>query len=179
VPFELEGDKGLLQYMEQRFQKGKFTVIVVAEGAGQALLEQRPDATDASGNLKLGDIGAHLQQQLNARFKSRRDYTLKYIDPSYIIRSAPASSVDSIFCGYLAQAAAHAGMAGKTGMAVGRSHRHFTHIPLKLLVEARRKHIDPESELWSSVVQSTGQPHALGTATVAPKPRQPPAGGGD
>ena len=179
LPFDLEGPKGLLQYMEQRFQKGKFTVIVVAEGAGQALLDQRPGGADASGNVKLGDIGAFLQQQLSARFKSRRDYTLKYIDPSYIIRSAPASSVDSIFCGYLAQAAAHAGMAGKTGMAVGRSHQYFTHIPLKTLVDARRKHIDPESDLWLSVLQSTGQPHALSEATMAPKPRKTLGGGGD
>ena len=120
-----------------------------------------------------------MQQQLNARFKSRRDYTLKYIDPSYIIRSAPACAVDSIFCGYLAQAAAHAGLAGKTGMAVGRSHKNFTHIPLKTLVEARRKHIDPESDLWLSVLQSTGQPHALSEATMAPKPRKTLVGGGD
>jgi 6-phosphofructokinase 1 len=154
-------------------------VIVVAEGAGQPLLEQRPGGTDASGKVKLGDIGAFLQQQLDARFKIRRDYTLKYIDPSYIIRSAPACAVDSIFCGYLAQAAAHAGMAGKTGMAVGRSHKNFTHIPLKTLVEARRKHIDPESDLWLGVLQSTGQPHALSEATMAPKPRKTVIGGGD
>jgi 6-phosphofructokinase 1 len=179
LPFDLDGPKGVFQYMDQRFQKGKFTVIVVAEGAGQALLEQQPGGTDASGNVKLGDIGAFLQHQLNARFKGRRDYTLKYIDPSYIIRSAPSCAVDSIFCGYLAQAAAHAGMAGKTGMAVGRSHKNFTHIPLPTLVETKRKRIDPESELWLSVLQSTGQPHALSETTVAPKSRRAPIGGGD
>lgn len=169
LPFEVEGPSGLFAYMDQRFQKGKFTVIVVAEGAGQSLLA-RPTGTDASGNVKLGDVGAWLQQTLNARYKSRRDYTLKYIDPSYTVRSAPAAAVDSIFCGYLAQAAAHAGMTGKTGMAVGRSHGRFTHIPLRTLVALPRKRIDPESELWSSVLQSTGQPHTLGVEAPAGRP---------
>jgi 6-phosphofructokinase 1 len=159
VPFDLEGERGLFAYLEGRFAKHKSTVIVAAEGAGQDLLKAT-DATDESGNVRLSDIGIFLKQQISARFKDRDEFTLKYIDPSYIIRSAPASPVDSIFCGYLAQAAAHAGMAGKTGVAVGRSHGRFTHIPIKLLV-AGRKRIDPESELWLSVLESTGQPFSL------------------
>ncbi|MBI4701932.1 MAG: ATP-dependent 6-phosphofructokinase [Deltaproteobacteria bacterium] len=161
VPFALEGEEGLFRYMEKRFALGKFTVIVVAEGAGQKLLE--PTAgTDASGNAKLGDIGVWLGAQLGARFRDVPGFALKYIDPSYTIRSAPASPIDSIFCGYLAQVAAHAGMAGKTGMAVGRSFGQFTYIPLKTLVSAGRKAIHPESELWRSVLESTGQPVLLG-----------------
>jgi len=160
VAFDLEGEHGLYHYMEKRFRKNKFTVIVVAEGAGQRHLDASA-ATDASGNVKLGDIGAFLKKSLKERFKDNRDYTLKYIDPSYIIRSAPASPIDSIFCGYLAQVAAHAGLAGKTGMAVGRSHKQFTHIPLATLMSAGRKEIDPESELWLSVLQSTGQPYVM------------------
>jgi len=170
--FDLEGPKGLFAYLEQRFQKGKFTVIAVAEGAGQTLLAQRPEGTDKSGNVKLGDIGLFLKRAICDRFNGRRDFTIKYIDPSYMVRSAPALSVDSIFCGYLAQAAAHAGMAGKTGMAVGRSHRYFTHIPLRTLVAAKRKHIDPESELWLSVLQSTGQPHMLSECALPPRSRR-------
>ncbi|MBW2526803.1 MAG: ATP-dependent 6-phosphofructokinase [Deltaproteobacteria bacterium] len=160
VPFDLVGEHGLYRYMEERFRKNKFTVIVVAEGAGQRHLEESA-GTDASGNVKLGDIGSFLKKCLADRFKDYRDYTLKYIDPSYTIRSAPASPIDSIFCGYLAQVAAHAGLAGKTGMAVGRSHGQFTHIPLATLASAGRKEIDPESELWLSVLQSTGQPFVM------------------
>jgi len=159
LPFDLEGGNGLFAYLEGRFAKKKSTVIVVAEGAGQAHLEAG-SARDASGNVKLGDIGVFLKDAIAARFKGKVDLTLKYIDPSYIIRSAPAGSNDSIFCGYLAQDAAHAGMSGRTGTAVGRSHGVFTHIPLRRLVESR-KTIDPEGSLWISVLESTGQPFYL------------------
>jgi 6-phosphofructokinase 1 len=156
VPFELQGPNGLYYYMEDRFKKSKSTVIVVAEGAGQHLLTV-DGAMDPSGNAKLGDIGLFLKQEITKHFTDKFSFTLKYIDPSYIIRSQPACSSDSIFCGYLAQAAAHAGMSGRTGMAVGRSHRKFTHIPLDRLVTKRKK-VDPEGDLWLSVLESTGQP---------------------
>jgi 6-phosphofructokinase 1 len=167
VPFDLEGPHGLFAYMEERFQSGKFTVIVVAEGAGQRHLEATT-TTDASGNPKLSDIGSFLSRALSERFASSPGFSLKYIDPSYMIRSAPASAIDSIFCGYLAQAAAHAGMAGNTGMAVGRAHGVFTHIPLRTIVSRGRNAVNPEGELWLSVLQSTGQPQAL-----APNNRDP------
>lgn len=162
LPFELEGDNGLVAYMMKRFEAQKSTVIVAAEGAGQDLMPST-GLKDASGNQKLSDIGQFLRNVLTKEFSVKRSFTLKYIDPSYMIRSAPARPVDSIFCGYLAQAAAHAGMAGKTGMAVGRSHGRFTHIPLHKLVEGR-KTIDPEGDLWLSVLESTGQPFYLTNA---------------
>ncbi len=160
VHFDLEGESGLFSYMESRIRAGKFTVIVVAEGAGAHLMEPR-EGTDASGNVKLGNIGTFLKRALQERFGGLRAFTLKYIDPSYTIRSAPAAAIDSIFCGYLAQVAAHAGMSGKTGMMVGRSHSKFTHIPLTKVVASGRRQINPEGEMWLSVLQSTGQPFAL------------------
>jgi 6-phosphofructokinase 1 len=159
LPFDLVGENGLFAYLERRFAARKSTVIVVAEGAGQRHLEQAA-GTDASGNVKLGDIGLFLKAAITERFKGKIALTLKYIDPSYIIRSAPADSADAIFCGYLSQNAVHAGMTGRTGMAVGRAHNRFTHIPLGRLVE-RRKRIDPEGELWIGVLESTGQPFFL------------------
>lgn len=156
VPFDLEGPNGLFNYLESRFAKDKSTVIVAAEGAGQRHLTT-DGSKDASGNIKLGDIGIYLKTKIKERFAGKASFSLKYIDPSYMIRSAPASPTDSIFCGYLAQAAAHAGMSGRTGMAVGRSFGKFTHIPLTQLV-AKRKEVDPEGELWLSVLESTGQP---------------------
>jgi 6-phosphofructokinase 1 len=156
IPFQIDGPNGLMSYMERRFAQDKSTVIVAAEGAGQDLMPST-GLEDASGNQKLSDIGQFLRQELTQRFSVQRAFTLKYIDPSYMIRSSPARPTDSIFCGHLAQAAAHAGMAGKTGMAVGLSHGRFTHLPLKSLVD-KRKNIDPEGSLWLSVLESTGQP---------------------
>ncbi len=156
VPFDLEGEAGLYRYLERRLGQGKSTVIVVAEGAGQGHLPPET-RTDQSGNLKLGDIGTFLKSAIAERFGERRSFAIKYIDPSYMIRSASARPNDAIFCGRLAQAAAHAGMAGKTGVVVGRSHGAFTHIPLGQLVKDRKR-IDPEGELWLSVLESTGQP---------------------
>jgi 6-phosphofructokinase 1 len=156
VPFSLEGENGLIAYLGRRMEIGKFSVIVAAEGAGQDLL-QSEGKTDASGNVKLGDIGTFLRDQIVRRLHGQHRFTIKYIDPSYIIRSAPADSNDAIFCGHLAQAAAHAGMTGRTAMAVGRWQRSFTHIPLQLMVMGRKK-IDPEGDLWRSLLESTGQP---------------------
>jgi len=156
IPFDLEGAHGLYAYLEKRFAQRKFTVVVVAEGAGQRHLEAER-RTDASGNAVLGDIGVFLKDRIQERFAGKVQLSLKYIDPSYIIRSAPPCSTDSIFCGYLAQAATHAGMSGRTGMAVGRSHGRFTHIPLARLAGVR-KNVDPEGDMWRSVLESTGQP---------------------
>jgi 6-phosphofructokinase 1 len=159
LPFDLEGEHGLFAYLEGRFKARKSTVIVVAEGAGQNLVNGTGEK-DKSGNAKLVDIGSFLKDKITGRFKASLDVSLKYIDPSYIIRSAPADSNDAIFCGHLAQAAAHAGMSGRTGMAVGSSHGRFTHLPLTELVGGRKK-IDPEGPLWLSVLESTGQPFYL------------------
>ena len=85
---------------------------------------------------------------------------LKYIDPSYTIRSVPATPHDSAFCLLLGHNAVHAGMAGLTGMVVGFWNGEFTHVPISLAV-SRRKKIDPEGWLWSSVLASTGQPRDM------------------
>jgi 6-phosphofructokinase 1 len=158
LPFDLEGDHGFFAYLEDRFRRMKPTVIIAAEGAGQDHLEATA-GKDASGNIKLGDIGPFLKGAIERRFAGV-DFTIKYIDPSYMIRSAPANSDDAVFCGYLAQSAVHAGMSGRTAMAVGRSHDKLTHIPLAWLVTGR-KQVDPEGELWLSVLGSTGQPFYL------------------
>jgi len=159
IPFDLEGENGLFSYLERRLEKNKSTVIVVAEGAGQEHMHQM-DTTDASGNRRLSDIGLFLKEMINKRFGEDYRISLKYIDPSYIIRSHPANANDSIFCAHLAQMAAHAGISGRTGMSVGRSHGKFTHIPLERLVETRST-IDPEGDLWRSVLESTGQPFLM------------------
>ena len=96
VPFDLEGDCGLFAYMERRFRSNKFTVIVVAEGAGQHLFEEESKIKDASGNIKHQDIGVFLKDRIGEFFQSKgTEVTIKYIDPSYIIRSSAANSAAS------------------------------------------------------------------------------------
>ena len=160
VPFQLEGARGLLEVLRYQLARNKQAVIVVAEGAGQNLLND-PQDTDASGNRRLGDIGLFLKDRITDFFRERRiDITLKYIDPSYLIRSVPASPQDNVYCSRLAQNAVHAAMAGKTNMLVGRWHCSYVHLPLHLITHGRRK-VDPHGELWQSVLEHTGQPAQL------------------
>jgi len=157
VPFAMEGDHGLLEATRQRVIERGHTLIIVAEGAGQNLVGS-PDTTDASGNPRLGDIGVYLKDRLRDYFrKCGTDLTLKYIDPSYMIRSVPAAPQDRIYCMRLGQAAVHAAMAGKTGLVVARWHSCYVHLPMALVTSARRM-VDPGGDLWLSVLESTGQP---------------------
>jgi len=161
VRFDLDGPRGLLEALYYRVARRKHAVIVVAEGAGQHLMEGTSHAVDASGNRRMGDIGIFLKERISAFFKERRmECNLKYIDPSYIIRSVPASPQDNVYCSRLAQNAVHAAMAGKTGMLVGRWHGTFIHLPLEVVTKGRRK-VDPGGELWHSVLENTGQPGEL------------------
>ncbi|HUB67856.1 MAG TPA: ATP-dependent 6-phosphofructokinase [Candidatus Methylacidiphilales bacterium] len=158
VPFHLEGKHGLLKCLEDRLSGRGHAVIAVAEGAGQHLLEVDATQKDASGNARFGDIGPFLKKQIEAHFRAiRREINIKYIDPSYVIRSVPASPQDAIYCLRLAQNAVHAGMAGKTSMVVGRWHGHYVHLPIGVVTVRRRK-VNPQGDLWLSVLEATGQP---------------------
>jgi len=157
VPFELDGDNGLLSHLERRLEQRRHAVILVAEGAGGNLSEQG-NGVDASGNIKLGDIGVYLKQRIAEYFKSRdKEINLKYIDPSYIIRAAPANPNDSVYCERLGSNAVHAAMAGKTELLIGLLHNQFVHIPIRLAV-SRRNCIDTDGALWRDVIDATGQP---------------------
>ncbi|HYI59971.1 MAG TPA: ATP-dependent 6-phosphofructokinase [Microlunatus sp.] len=160
VPFRLDGPTGFLACLEQRVKSRGSAVVVVAEGAGQEIL-QSGQATDASGNARLADIGLHLRSEIGRHFaEAGVSSTLKYIDPSYMIRSVPACPHDSVYCVRLAQAAAHAGMAGRTAMVVGRRHNRFIHVPVALLTSERNQ-VDPHGDLWLSVLESTAQPVSM------------------
>ncbi len=161
VPFDLEGEKGLLKILEKRLQARKHAVILVAEGAGQDLYADSDlNQTDASGNIRLNDIGICLKKKIEEHFKkSKLELNLKYIDPSYTIRSVPANACDSIYCELLGQLAAHAGMAGKTGMVVGLYNGEYVHLPLKSV--AFRRKVDIEGNLWTRVLEATGQPVSM------------------
>jgi 6-phosphofructokinase 1 len=162
MPFSLEGEEGLLRTLEKRLEQKRHAVIVVAEGAGQHLFEEAASRQDASGNIKHKDIGLLLKDRITGHFKEKgTELTLKYIDPSYIIRSAPANASDSIFCNRLAYQAVHGAMAGKTRFVVGLVHNSLVYLPIAA-VTGHRKKIDLEGEFWFATLQSTGQPYAMG-----------------
>lgn len=157
VPLVLEGDNGFLEILRQRVVQRGHAVVIVAEGAGQDLMEAQA-GTDASGNKKLADVGVYLKGRIEEYFRQcRTDLTLKYIDPSYMIRSVAACPQDRIYCMRLAQAAVHAAMAGKTGLVVARWHSAYIHLPIALATSARRT-VDTQGDIWLSVLESTGQP---------------------
>ncbi|MCF7854207.1 MAG: ATP-dependent 6-phosphofructokinase [Candidatus Pacebacteria bacterium] len=157
VPFQLEGDKGLLQALEKRFEKKQHAVIVVAEGAGQNLFDNGRETTDASGNVRLNDIGELLKTKVTEHFKKKGlPCSVKYFEPSYLIRSIPARGTDAIFCLHLAENAVHAAMSGRTNMVVGYWEGDFTHVPIQLAAKQRRQ-VNPQSQLWRSVNDVTQQ----------------------
>ena len=156
-PFDLEGENGFLNHLKKRILSRKHAVILIAEGAGQKLVEKL-EGTDKSGNKKLSDIGLFLKDEINKYFKKECvEVNIKYIDPSYIIRSAPANPNDSIYCSRLGAHAVHAAMAGKTKILIGLVNNTFVHLPIKIAVTSR-KYVDQESSLWRDVLENTRQP---------------------
>ncbi len=157
IKVDLEGPNGLLTRLEERLVHRRHAVIVVAEGAGQEFFEDDDNACDASGNLKLKDIGLFLKNRINRYFNAQQiEINLKYIDPSYMIRSLPANANDSVFCGFLGRDAVHAGMAGKTKLLVGHWNNHFVHVPMEA-ASGKRKQVNPNGKLWMTVLEATGQ----------------------
>jgi 6-phosphofructokinase 1 len=156
LPIDLEGDNGFYKHLIERVKRKGHAVIVVAEGVGEKFCAL--DEKDASGNSKMGDIGPFLKKGISEYFKKNNTpMTIKYIDPSYIIRSSLAIPSDSIYCNQLAQHAVHAGMAGKTNAIVGVWANRFIYVPIEMAVK-NRKFVDPESMFWLNLLESTGQP---------------------
>ena len=158
VPFTLDGEGGFLNLLKKRLIARRHALIAVAEGAGQDLLKDFPEERDASGNVKRGDIGRYLRDRIEAFFREQQmPVSIKYFDPSYLIRSVPANCDDSLLCDQLARHAVHAGMAGKTDVLIGLWNDVFTHVPISVAVTGKKR-VSPEGELWRSVLAATGQP---------------------
>ncbi|MDR0322937.1 MAG: ATP-dependent 6-phosphofructokinase [Treponema sp.] len=157
VPFNLEGGNGFLRHLEDRLKKRGHALVVIAEGAMQdQLIKEKKH--DAGGNVKMADVGTYLRSRIIKYFEERKvEINLKYIDPSYAIRSAPADPDDSIYCERLGNAAAHAAMAGKTKLIIGLVNNEFVHLPIKTVITHRNK-IDPESSLWRDTLDAVNQP---------------------
>jgi len=162
VPFSVDGPGGLLDYLEGRLERKDHAVLVVAEGAGQEYFKAREAEHDASGNKLHNDIGQLLCDRIATHFSGLgKPVKLKYFDPGYSVRSAPACGTDRIYCTRLAHAAVHAAMAGKTAMMVSRWSGHFLHVPLTMVTKGRRR-INPVGSLWRTVLEATGQPCLMG-----------------
>jgi len=156
VPFTLEGEGGLLQAIELRLRERSHAVVVVAEGCAQDLIPHE-EGHDDSGNLKLADVGLWLKREVGGYLKQKGvSHTIKYIDPSYIIRSIPASPDDALYCTFLAQYAVHAAMAGRTGVVIGQWNHFFANLPIHVVVR-ERKLVNINGSIWRSVLESTGQ----------------------
>jgi 6-phosphofructokinase 1 len=161
ISFDLYGQRGFLRILRKRLEERHHAVVVVAEGAGQDFFDKSEQVKDASGNIKHKDIGIFLKEKISEEFTNKNfSHSIRYIDPSYIIRSTPANPNDSKFCNLLAQNAVHAAMAGKTDFVIGHWNNLFTLLPIPLAT-AQRKKIDINSELWWNVLEATGQPSSM------------------
>jgi len=157
VPFTLDGPDGFLAALKARILKRRHAVVVVAEGAGQDLLAASAEERDASGNVRLKDIGPFLRERIEAYFKAEQvPMVMRYIDPSYLVRSSPANAVDGVLCDLFARNAVHAAMAGKTGLVIGFLHDRFIHVPIELLT-SRKKCMDLDGLAWNAALAATGQ----------------------
>ena len=157
TPVQIDGPKGLCAAIQQRLQQNNHAVIVVAEGAGQHLFKNSENRIDASGNVLKDDIGELLKGEIAAYFKTNHvPISIKYLDPSYHIRSVSANAADAVFCYLLAEYAVHAGMSGKTNLVIGYWNNFFTHVPIHLATKERRM-VDLDSALWRGVVSATQQ----------------------
>lgn len=161
ITFDLYGTHGFMKVLRKRLEEKHHAVVVVAEGAGQEFFDSGTHDIDASGNIRHKDIGVYLKEKIKEEFDSKGfPHIIRYIDPSYIIRSAPANANDSKFCNLLAQNAVHAAVSGKTDFVVGYWNDQFTLMPIPVVVSKRKK-IDVESELWWNVLEATGQPMSM------------------
>lgn len=157
IHFDMEGENGLLAKIERRLKDRRHAVILVAEGSGQYFFDKTEKDFDPSGNVKLFDIGVFLKERIVAHFSAKGvEVSLKYIDPSYMIRSLPANANDHVYCGFLGRDAVHAGIAGKTNMIIGHWNNFFVHVPIPLTTDTR-KQVTTDGKLWQTVLEATGQ----------------------
>jgi len=161
VPIVLEGKNGCLRHLYKRVKKKGFAVVVVAEGAGEELLGTSAE-TDASGNKKLPAIGEFMKKAAEEYFKTKGETaTVKYIDPSYMVRSVPANAADSVYCMQLAQNAVHGVMTGYTGFSVGLVNNKMVMLPIPQLVATSPREMRDTGRTWERVLGTTGQPNTV------------------
>ena len=167
VPIVIEGADSVLEHIRKTVLRKNHAVVVVAEGAGEELLGAcaAVDAKQqaAGGSKKLPAIGDFMKEKITAHLKkSRLECTVKYIDPSYMIRSVPANAADALFCLLLAQNAVHTAMAGFTGVSIGLVNNRMVLLPMTALIEDSPRNMDAHGRTWERVLSKSGQPNHAG-----------------
>lgn len=161
VPLILDGEIGCLPHVYRRVKEKGFAVVVVAEGAGEEILGTSTDV-DASGNKRLPKIGEFMKKSIESYFESKGETaTVKYIDPSYMVRSVPANAYDSLYCMQLAQNAVHGSMAGFTGFSVGLCNNKMVLLPIPQLVKTSPRMMNSRGRTWERVLAQTRQPNTV------------------
>lgn len=162
VPIVLDGPDGILPFLRERVKQKQFAVVVVAEGAGEELLAASTETEAGSGNKKLPPIAEYIRDQIIEYFEKSdgEQVRMKYIDPSYLVRSVPANASDSLYCTQLAMQAVHGAMSGYTGFSVGLVNNQVVYIPIPQLVATSPRAMDPHGTIWERVLAMTGQPNA-------------------
>jgi 6-phosphofructokinase 1 len=159
VPVVLRGEDGILPFLQRRVLEKGYAVCVVAEGAGQELLEGVNETELGSGNKKLPPIAEYVRDQIQEYFAEQGlDCRMKYVDPSYSVRSVPANAADSLYCIQLGQGAVYGAMAGYTGFSVGRVNNRIVYIPIPQLVASSPRFMNPKGDIWQQILSTTGQP---------------------
>eukprot|EP00758_Cryptobia_borreli_P013875 Tbor_TRINITY_DN5873_c0_g4::TRINITY_DN5873_c0_g4_i1::g.7143::m.7143/K00850/pfkA, PFK; 6-phosphofructokinase 1 len=158
IPEKNVSKEVLLSLIERRFMMAKDIVIVVAEGFGQDWPDCNEDlGSDASGNKRLTDIGLVIKKIVQDHLSKNPKYhqsTVKYIDPSYMIRACPASTSDAAFCSNLSTLAVHEAMAGRTACLITLWYSNFVLVPIKTAV-SHRKIVSTGGALWRQVREVT------------------------
>lgn len=166
VPIVLRGPGGILPFLHRRVLEKQHAVVVVAEGAGQELLGKEMETEAGSGNKKLPPVAEYIRDEIKAYFKGESmECRMKFVDPSYSVRSVPANAADALYCSQLGQAAVHGAMAGSTGFSVGMINNRVVYIPIPLLVATSPRYLNPKGDIWEQVLAMTGQPSPPADAT--------------
>jgi 6-phosphofructokinase 1 len=147
----------ILSLLKARFETSSYCVITVAEGFGQDWAVGS-DKRDASGNKVLIDIGVILKDKIDKFMKSQKElypeYTIKYIDPSYMIRACAPNSSDAGFCTNLSTFAVHEAMAGHTNCIIAQRYSNFILVPIRAATSIQRR-VDTTGNLWRQVRETT------------------------
>lgn len=170
VDFYLDGPGGVVDHLYERLLENNKAVVVVAEGAGQELMANMGAAgeqvKDASGNVLLDDIGPWLSKELKKRLDEKLEgksvhgdkVTLKYVDPSYMVRGVKPNTSDNVYCTQLAHNAVHGAFSGMTSFLVGSINTRECYVPIELVANKRNVIDTAHQSLWEYVVFDTQQP---------------------
>ncbi|KAK8793513.1 hypothetical protein WA158_004872 [Blastocystis sp. Blastoise] len=147
----------IIPYIESILKLKKHCVIVVSEGV--QIQGVQGSGTDESGNKRYADVGKFLKDYLTSTFAERGNpVSVKYIDPSYMIRTTPANAFDSQQCLILAENVVHGVMAGYTGFTVGLCNNRTVYIPIEMLTDNSPRYLYPFGRTYERVVNITNQP---------------------